>query len=214
MPIFIVETAATSPIREYWRVEAATAEEAAETYGEKGECLYDEVLGEEEGRQVSEVHAEAALASFFAAEAARKEAPAMLAALRAVVALAELHIAERSKTPEEESEFLSCAYLVNARALLARIDGTPTAQPAAPTASAAEPTAICCTSCGSTSVCKDAAARWDGSDWELSSTYDDSTCDACGYEGSGFEEVPLSELRAWREDQGFDADALEKEEEL
>jgi len=28
MPIFIVETAATSPIREYWKVEAATAEEA------------------------------------------------------------------------------------------------------------------------------------------------------------------------------------------
>lgn len=100
------------------------------------------------------------------------------------------------------------------REILARIDGTPTAQLAAPTASAAEPTAICCTSCGSTSVCKDAAARWDGSDWELSSTYDDSTCDACGYEGSGFEEVPLSELRAWREDQGFDADALEKDEEL
>lgn len=50
------------------------------------------------------------------------EAPAMLEALRAVVALAELHIAERSKTPEEESEFLSCAYLVNARAILARID--------------------------------------------------------------------------------------------
>ena len=89
---------------------------------------------------------------------------------------------------------------------------TPTAQPAAPTASAAEPTAICCTSCGSTSVCSDATARWNGHDWELSSTYDDSTCDACGYEGSGFEEVPLSELRAWREDQGFDADALEKDE--
>ena len=84
MPIFIVETAATSPIREYWRVEAATAEEAAETYGEKGEFLCDEVLGEEEDRQVSEIHTEAALASFFAAEAARKEAPAMLAALRKI----------------------------------------------------------------------------------------------------------------------------------
>ena len=80
------------------------------------------------------------------------------------------------------------------------------------TASAAELTAICCTCCGSTSVCSDATARWNGHDWELSSTYDDSTCDACGYEGSGFEEVPLSELRAWREDQGFDADALEKDD--
>ena len=56
MPIFIVETTATSPIREYWKVEAATVEEAAETYGDKGEFLYDEVLGEEEDRQVSEVH--------------------------------------------------------------------------------------------------------------------------------------------------------------
>lgn len=51
------------------------------------------------------------------------EAPAMAEALRAVVALAELHIAERSATPEEEEDFLACAYLVNARAILARIDG-------------------------------------------------------------------------------------------
>ena len=58
--------------------------------------------------------------------AAIVEAPAMLAALRATVALCELHIAERSADPEEEGNFLSCAYLVNARAILARIDGTPT----------------------------------------------------------------------------------------
>ena len=50
------------------------------------------------------------------------EAPAMVAALRQVVNLAELHIAERSATPEEEEDFLSCAYLVNARAILSRID--------------------------------------------------------------------------------------------
>lgn len=59
------------------------------------------------------------------------EAPAMLAALRQVVALAELHIAERSATPDEEEDLLACAYLVNARAILARIDGegaAPTAQ--------------------------------------------------------------------------------------
>jgi len=118
MPIFIVETAAISPIREYWRVEAATAEEAAETYGDKGECLYDEVLGEEEGRQVSEVHPYGALAGFFAAEAARKEVPAMLAALR--------------KFPSDnraDNDGNTVAFLVPvadyeaARAILSRIDG-------------------------------------------------------------------------------------------
>lgn len=54
------------------------------------------------------------------------EAPGMLAALREMVALTELHIAERSGTPEEENEFLSCAYLINARALLTHIEGVVT----------------------------------------------------------------------------------------
>lgn len=126
MPIFIVETAATSPIREYWRVEAATAEEAAETYGEKGECLYDEVLGEEEGRQVSEVHAEAALASFFAAEAARKEAPAMLAALRHnVEALTILRDAAPVYRPIEGLAKIDIQRSIDAtRAIIARIEGS------------------------------------------------------------------------------------------
>jgi len=60
------------------------------------------------------------------------EAPAMVAALRQVVNLAELHIAERSATPEEEEDFLSCAYLVNARAILSRIDGAGEALPDTP----------------------------------------------------------------------------------
>lgn len=124
MPIFIVETAATSPIREYWKVEAATAEEAAETYGDKGECLYDEVLGEEEGRQVSEVHPYSALAGFFAAEAARKEAPAMLAALRALLHQCE-YIASESPEAMQHPDLLS------ARAILARIEGAAPA-PTAP----------------------------------------------------------------------------------
>ena len=111
MPIFIVETAAISPIREYWRVEAATAEEAAETYGDKGQCLYDEVLGEEDGRQVSEVHTEAALASFFAAEAARKEAPAMLALLRSI------------GRDDDGDGMLDAAGIDRIAAILARIDG-------------------------------------------------------------------------------------------
>lgn len=129
MPIFIVETAATSPIREYWKVEAATAEEAAETYGDKGECLYDEALGEEEGRQVSEVHPYSALAGFFAAEAARKEAPAMLAALRKAADALEGDIFTDA---EECGASVANARAVHGelRAILARIDGTPTAQPA------------------------------------------------------------------------------------
>lgn len=50
-------------------------------------------------------------------------APSMAEVLRNLVALTELHIAERSKTPEEEASFLSCSYLVEARAMLARIGG-------------------------------------------------------------------------------------------
>lgn len=126
MPIFIVETAATSPIREYWKVEAATVEEAAETYGDKGECLYDEVLGEEEDRQVSEVHPYGALAGFFAAEAARKEAPTMLEALRKISQGADCFT---FNSDADVFRFVDMVAEIVAP-VLARIDGTPTAQPA------------------------------------------------------------------------------------
>lgn len=122
MPIFYVETVATSPIREYWKVEAANAEEAAEVYGERGECLYDEVLGEEEGRTVDTVHPEAALASFFARQILTAEAPAMLSALREFLC--------DQETMQEP--YRNEAICERARAILARIDGTPTAQLAAP----------------------------------------------------------------------------------
>jgi hypothetical protein len=124
MPIFYVETVATSPIREYWKVEAANAEEAAEVYGERGECLYDEVLGEEEGRTVDTVHPEAALASFFARQSLAAEAPAMLAALRDT--LRDLDAV--TGVDDHGSDTIGCMEN-RIRAILSRIDG-PTAQPA------------------------------------------------------------------------------------
>lgn len=133
------------------------------------------------------------------------EAPAMLEALRKAERFLEGF--------EDAGDLLDDPIdddLAEIRAILARIDGV--ADQVQAERPAAEPTAICCTACGSTSVGCDAYARWDGSDWELSSTFDDTICDACGYESSsGFEEVKQSELRAWREERGFDADALEKE---
>ena len=47
-------------------------------------------------------------------------APDLLAALENLLALTELHIAERSKTPEEEDNFLSCHHITQARAAIAK----------------------------------------------------------------------------------------------
>jgi hypothetical protein len=50
-------------------------------------------------------------------------APDLLAALENLLALTELHIAERSKTPEEEDDFLSCPHITQARATIAKAKG-------------------------------------------------------------------------------------------
>ena len=143
MPVFYVETVATSPIREYWKVEAANAEEAAEVYGERGEFLYDEVLGEEEGRTVDTVHPEAALAGFFAGQSIAAEAPAMLAALRKISQGADCFTFN-----SDADAFRFVDMVAEAVApILARIDGAapaPTAQPAAPSVKVGEQ----CASCG------------------------------------------------------------------
>jgi hypothetical protein len=46
---------------------------------------------------------------------------------------------------------------------------------------------LICNACGSDDVVCDAAARWnpDEGQWEISSTFDDRNCEACGAEGSG-----------------------------
>lgn len=51
-------------------------------------------------------------------------APDLLAALESLLALTELHIAERSKTPEEEDAFLSCPHILQARAEIAKAKET------------------------------------------------------------------------------------------
>lgn len=61
MTTYIVETTARASIREFWRVEAGSEEEAREAIEDGGgiasEFLFDETTGDEEGREVSAVHA-------------------------------------------------------------------------------------------------------------------------------------------------------------
>lgn len=128
MAKFIIETAARASIREYWRVDATSEEEAREIYGEQGECLYDEVLGHEEDRGICQVHTEADLATFFAAELARKEAPAMVQALRSLLGVLSDAFGNDECDAETElggyifGDVMQDAYH-DARAILSRIDG-------------------------------------------------------------------------------------------
>jgi hypothetical protein len=84
MPLFIIETTAESPIREFWQVEAANAREARDKFdnGEVGAFLWDEVTGDEIEREVSLVHGPGDLDSTVAIHRAQQAAPVMLAALR------------------------------------------------------------------------------------------------------------------------------------
>ena len=87
MPLFIIETTAESPIREFWQVEAATAREARDKFenGETGAFLWDEVTGDETEREISLVHGPDDLAGTVAIHRAQQTAPAMLAALQQAV---------------------------------------------------------------------------------------------------------------------------------
>lgn len=55
---------------------------------------------------------------------------------------------------------------------------------------------VVCPRCGSPDVVVDAAARWDfdAQAWTLSSTYDERTCQTCGYESHSFDEVEDDKL--------------------
>lgn len=55
---------------------------------------------------------------------------------------------------------------------------------------------VTCPNCGSPNVVVDAAARWnfDTQQWELSSTFDERTCDDCGCESHSFEATEPHEL--------------------
>lgn len=126
MPIFIIETTAESSIREFWQVEAETAEQARDKFeaGQVGTAfLWDEVQGDETEREVAQVHPRADLAGTIALHNAQQEAPAMLAALRNLLPLWSSGIDE--------------PWVRGARAILSRIDGAPSAQPATPSGEAA-----------------------------------------------------------------------------
>lgn len=89
MPKFIIEATADAVIREFWQVEAATAEDAVDQFNgdEPGALLWDEVIGEETGRAVSQVHGPGDLAGTVALHNAQQAAPAMLAALQDLLPL-------------------------------------------------------------------------------------------------------------------------------
>lgn len=55
---------------------------------------------------------------------------------------------------------------------------------------------VTCPVCGSPDVAIDATAKWDfeTQDWTLSGTFDDRTCQTCGYESHSFEATTEADL--------------------
>lgn len=84
MPKFIIETTAEAVIREFWQIEAATAEDARDSFhdGESYQLLWDETIGDEQNREVAHVHPARDLDGIVAMHRAQQAGPAMLAALR------------------------------------------------------------------------------------------------------------------------------------
>ena len=59
---------------------------------------------------------------------------------------------------------------------------------------------IVCPECGSDNIVKDASARWnvETGAWELSTTYDATTCDDCGHESDDhFDHIQVVTLQPW-----------------
>lgn len=127
MPLFIIETTAESPIREFWQVEAESAQQARDKFeaGQVGAFLWDEVMGDETEREVAQVHPRADLAGTISLHNAQQEAPAMLAALRET--LRDLDAV--TGIDDHGSDTIGCIEN-RIRDILSRIDGAPTAQPA------------------------------------------------------------------------------------
>jgi hypothetical protein len=121
MPLFIIETTAESPIREFWQVEAATAREARDKFdnGETGSFLWDEVTGDETEREINLVHGPDDLAGTVAIHRAQQAAPAMLAALQELVT-----------ANYGQPWGVTVPALDNARAAIALATGTPTGETA------------------------------------------------------------------------------------
>ncbi|WP_375292142.1 hypothetical protein [Sphingomonas melonis] len=65
------------------------------------------------------------------------------------------------------------------------------------------PIHVVCPVCASPDVVVDATASWsfENQQWELSSTFDDRTCQTCSYEGHSFDEVTDADLTP--EQRGF-----------
>ena len=130
MPLFIIETTAESPIREFWQVEAESAQQARDKFeaGQVGAFLWDEVMGDETEREVAQVHPRADLAGTISLHNAQQEAPAMLAALRNL--LSDMETVGCIDFYDQDLCQGVGGAVSDARAILSRIDGAPTAQPA------------------------------------------------------------------------------------
>lgn len=131
MPKFIIETTIETPAREFWQVEAADRASALEKFeaGEVGTFLWDEVTGDETERNVEEVHAFADLAGTVARYNLAQEAPAMVEALRELVADATgAAVVARNQcnaVGDYNAPYVArlTAAIESGRAILARIDG-------------------------------------------------------------------------------------------
>ena len=97
MPQFIIETTAEAVIREFWQIEAATAEDARDSFhdGEGYQLLWDETIGDEQNREVAHVHPASDLDGVVAMHRAQQAGPAMLAALRMALTALERSATER-----------------------------------------------------------------------------------------------------------------------
>lgn len=121
MTIYIVETTARASIREFWRVEADSEEAAREAIGDVGtpaEFLFDETLGDGDGREVDTVHPGDMLDGQLERRKVEAAAPAMLAALEA----GEGYLANHADKGDRAAQGLAAMV----RAAIAQARGAPT----------------------------------------------------------------------------------------
>lgn len=123
MPKFIIETTAEAVIREFWQIEAETAEDARDSFhdGEGYQLLWDETIGDEQNREVAHVHPASDLDGTVAIHRAQQAAPAMLTALQMALTALERSATERGVRHLEA---------VAVRDAIALATGTPTGEQA------------------------------------------------------------------------------------
>lgn len=130
MPQFIIETTAEAVIREFWQIEAATAEDARDSFhdGEGYQLLWDETIGDEQNREVAHVHPASDLDGVVAMHRAQQAGPAMLAALQAIGAEIEAWADDENENGAPSPNELAARIAIKARAAIALATGAPTGE--------------------------------------------------------------------------------------